>query len=93
MNLESINTPADLVEQNNQNTDVEEAKRLAELFESVLAEGPSYGLVVVKSVLDRLISYHEAGLEETDTPEGTEIWTRDLTKLQIARATVDEVDV
>ena len=82
MNLEQVNTPQDLVEQNNTQTDEE---RVTKLLSSVLEEGPKVGLEFVKILVEKLETFHVTMLKDKIEDEDMEqivFWTTDLTKLQ-----------
>ncbi len=82
MNLEQVNTPQDLVEQNNTQTDEE---RVTKLLSSVLEEGPKVGLEFVKILVEKLETFHVTMLKdkiENEDMEQIVFWSTDLTKLQ-----------
>jgi hypothetical protein len=94
MDFNSITTPSELIEQNNQIT--EDGKRGIKLLEDVLEEGPRYGLCTAKILIEKLITMHEINLEEESEAgklEEVKVWTTDLVKLQMISDILDDVEL
>ena len=91
MNLEQINTPQDLIEQNNVETDQERVKKL---IDSVIEEGPETGLFITKVILEKLETFHKSMLDEKieeGDHEQSIYWTVDLTRLENVISILDNV--
>ncbi len=91
MNLEQVNTPQDLIEQNNVETDQERVKKL---IDSIIEEGPETGLFITKVILEKLETFHKSmldeKLEEGDNEQSI-YWTVDLTRLENVISILDNV--
>ena len=94
MNLDQINTPQDLLKENNKLSD-EKQKRL-ELLKEVIDQGPTVGLNLVKIVVEKLISFHQDGLKTKIEEEDIEqilYWTTDLNTLQQVSNLLEKVEM
>ena len=94
MNLDQINTPSDLLKENNKLSD-EKQKRL-ELLKEVIDQGPTVGLNLVKIVIEKLISFHQDGLKTKIEEENIEqilYWTTDLNHLQQVSNLLEKVEM
>lgn len=89
MDLNTINTPAELIQQNNEPTAVS-------LIDSLLDQGPSVGLETVKIILEKLEDLHDSICQKKSDEGETEdalIWQRDLILIQMARQYLSDVEM
>ena len=94
MNLDQVNTPQDLLDENTKLSD-EKQKRL-ELLKEVIDQGPTVGLNLVKIVIEKLISFHQDGLKTKIEEENIEqilYWTTDLNTLQTVSNLLEKVEM
>ena len=94
MNLDSVNTPADLEKENNKLS--EEQQTRLRLLSEVIEQGPTVGLNLVKVVIEKLVTYHQEGLKEKVKEEDLEqilYWTTDLNTLQTVSTLLEKVEL
>ena len=92
MDFNTIETPAQLVEQNNQSNSEED--RVVDLIDSLIDEGPKVGLATAKIIIEKLVIMHEVAVAENIEDNNIEvalIWKEDLVKLQAVTTLLDEV--
>ena len=97
MDFSSITTPAELLEQNQKESVItEDGERRIKLMDSVLEEGPSVGLCMVKILIEKLVDMHQVNVEdrtERDLNDEALVWQTDLVKLQMISELLDQVEV
>ncbi len=96
MDFNTIETPSQLVEQNNQPEFNENEQRCVDIVEALIAEGPKVGLATVKILLEKLEDMHQAGVDdrtEEGNMEGALMWQKDLIKLQTVNHLLEDVVV
>ena len=94
MDFNTIETPSQLVEQNNQSNSEED--RVVDLIDSLLAEGPKVGLATAKIIIEKLVDMHESALAENIEDGNMEmalLWQEDLVKLQTVTNLMEDVVV
>ena len=94
MNLDQVNTPSDLMEENNKLS--EEQQTRLRLLSEVIDQGPTVGLNMVKVIVEKLISFHQDGLKTKIEEENIEqilYWTTDLNTLQTVSNLLEKVEM
>ena len=94
MNLDQVNTPSDLLDENNKLS--EEQQTRLRLLSEVIDQGPTVGLNMVKVLIEKLISFHQDGLKtkiEKEELEQILYWTTDLTILQQVSTMLEKVEM
>ena len=96
MNLDSVNTPADLVQQNNE---IDQPSAADLIMDMVLAQGVTVGHELTCRLLVAAISLHQDRIsemlesDEPVDPKDVMVWTADLQRLITARQLVGDVDL
>jgi len=97
MDFSSITTPAQLVEQNQQEPEMtEDGERRIKLMDSLLEEGPTVGLCMVKILIEKLVDMHQVNVEdrsERDMNDEALVWQTDLVKLQMVSDILENIEV
>jgi hypothetical protein len=96
MDLNSITTPAELVEQNKTPEFNEDQERCIKLLDDVLEEGPKVGLVLTKIIIEKLVDMHSVNVEDRvgdNKIEEALLWQSDLVKLQMIHEALKTVEL